>query len=332
MGQGHGHGHGQAHSGGRHFKRLAVAFALTLGYFLVEATFAVITGSLLLLADAGHMLTDTVGLGLALAAITVAARGSRNSQRSYGLYRLEVLAALANSALLFALAGYIIWQAVIRLDEPVNLPTGQLVVVALIGLAVNFTCFLLLREGAKDNLNMRGAYLEVVADAIGSVAVIVAAVLIVATGWSWVDPAFALALGAYILPRTTRLGAQALRVLLQAAPAHVDLAAVAADLCTVQGVTGVRDLHVWTLTSQMEVATAHLQIADGAEHREVLEQAQDVLRERWRLAHSTVQIEPDGHHGGAVFDWCGSRDRASRPPESRAAQPALPLRGRHRRG
>ena len=302
---------------------------MALGYFVVEATFAVLTGSLTLLADAGHMLTDTVGLGLALAAITVAARGSRDEQRSFGLYRLEVLAALANAALLFLVAVYVVWQSIVRLGEPVHLPTHQLFFVAVIGLAVNFSAFLLLREGAKDNLNMRGAYLEVVADAIGSVAVIVAACLIVLTGWSWVDPAFALALGVFILPRAAHLGAQALRVLLQAAPSHVDVAAVKADLHDLPGVVGVRDLHVWTLTSQMDVATAHLQVEGGVAQGEVLTEAQTLLRERWRLAHATIQIEPAGHSSAAVFDWC----TAPRPQRRRTRAPAATAqRGRHRRG
>lgn len=330
MGHGHGHGHGHLHGHGhgnttgggqRHTKRLTIAFGLALGYFVVEATFALLTGSLTLLADAGHMLTDTVGLGMALAAITVATRAERSGDRTFGLYRLEVLAALANAALLFAVAAYVLVRALLRMGDPVHLPTHQLLFVAVIGLAVNFAGFLLLRDGAKDNLNLRAAYLEVVADAIGSVAVIVAAVLIVVTGWAWVDPAFALALALFIVPRTLHLGAMALRVLLQAAPQHIDVAAVERDLRALPGVTDVRDLHVWTLTSSMEVVTAHLGIRPGVDGPALLRAAEDLLQHRYGLGHTTLQLEPDPVLA-LQERWCLARP---------ARDPVAAGRGRHRR-
>lgn len=324
---GHGHGHGatqpapEQRAGYRN--RLAIAFGIALVYFVVEAIFALLTDSLVLMADAGHMLTDTVGLGLALGAIAAATRGAKSPQHTFGLYRMEVLAALANAALLFLVAIYIVWHAVLRLGDSVHLPTHQLIFVALIGLAANLACFLLLREGAKDNINMRAAYLEVVADALGSVAVLIAALLIVLFGWTWVDPVFALALAAFIVPRTLRLGAHAVRVLLQAAPRGVDCARIEIDLCELPGVRSVTDLHVWTLSPGMDVATAHLHAAPGVAEQDLLRRAETLLRERYGLAHSTLQIEVEASDP-LTARWCAAR-------QASAGGRVPPARGRHRR-
>jgi cobalt-zinc-cadmium efflux system protein len=288
---GHGHQHNHLSAGERHRGPLAVAFGLAAAFLVVETVAAFVTGSLALLSDAGHMLTDTAGLGMALAAITAASRAATGGRRTFGLYRLEVLAALANAVLLLAVAGYVVWEAVRRFREPVDVPAGPMLLVAAVGLAVNLAGFLLLREGAQESLNVRGAYLEVMADAVGSAGVIVAAIMIALTGWSWVDPAFAVALGVFILPRTWRLGGQALRVLVQAAPPHVDLRGLQTDLAALPGVVDVHDLHVWTLTSEMEVATAHLQVRPGTDTHDVLDRARIVLRDRHRLDHATLQVE-----------------------------------------
>ena len=327
MGHGHGHGHGPApdqtpDQRKSYRNRLAIAFSIALSYFVVEAVFALLIGSLVLLADAGHMLTDTVGLGLALGAIVVASRGARSRQQTFGLYRVEVLAALANAALLLLLAIFILYSAVTRMDASVHLPTHQLIIVALIGLAANFACFLLLRQGAKDNINMRAAYLEVVADALGSVAVLIAAVLILAFGWTWVDPVFALALAAFIVPRTLRIGGHAVRVLLQVAPRGVDCARVEADLLDLPGIRAVTDLHVWTLSPGMDVATAHLHVTPETPEQDVLRQARALLRERHGLSHLTLQIDED-EIDSVVARWCATRQGETRP--------VPPVRGRHRR-
>jgi len=298
-----GHEHSHLSAGERHRGRLAVAFVLAACFLVIETAAAFLTGSLALLSDAGHMLTDTAGLGMALAAITAASRASTGGRRTFGLYRLEVLAALANALLLLAVAGYVAWEAVRRFREPVDVPAGPMLLVAAVGLAVNLAGFLLLREGAQESLNVRGAYLEVMADAVGSAGVIVAATVIALTGWSWVDPAFAVALGVFILPRTWRLAGQALRVLVQAAPPHVDLPRLQADLAALPGVVDVHDLHVWTLTSDMEVATAHLQVHPGTDTHAVLDQARVVLRERHRLDHATLQVEPSDHKGCDEIGW-----------------------------
>jgi cobalt-zinc-cadmium efflux system protein len=309
VGHGHGHGHGHgppsARAGARYRNRLAVAFGLAAVYLVVEVVVAFATDSLALLSDAGHMLTDTAGLGMALAAITAASRAQTGSgnRRTFGLYRLEVLAALANAALLFGVAAYVLWRAIDRLQDPVDIAAGAVLAVACAGLAVNLVGFWLLREGAKQSLNVRGAYLEVLADAVGSAGVIVAAVLIGLTGKDWIDPALAIALGVWILPRTYRLGAQALRVLLEAAPPHIDLPGLEADLAALPGVVGVHDLHVWTLTSDMEVATAHLVVTVGTDTHAVLDRARAMLLQEHRLEHATLQVEPDDHTGCEQVGW-----------------------------
>ncbi|HEY3201754.1 MAG TPA: cation diffusion facilitator family transporter, partial [Actinomycetes bacterium] len=265
---------------------------------------AFVSQSLVLLSDAGHMLTDVVGVGMALAAITVASRaGGGRGRRTFGLYRLEVLAALANAILLFGVAGYVLWAAVRRLGDPVDVPAAPVLAVAAVGLVLNLVSYLLLRPGAEESMNVRGAALEVLADAVGSAVVLVAAVVMGVTSWDWVDPVAAIGLGLFILPRAARLAAQALRVLLQAAPPHIDLAGVQADLAGIPGVLDVHDIHIWTLTSDMEVATAHVMIGPSTDSHAVLDQAQQRLRERHGLEHATLQLEPIDHTGCNEAGW-----------------------------
>jgi cobalt-zinc-cadmium efflux system protein len=290
--QGHGHTHvPRLRSGAQNYKRLFGAFGITFAFFLVELVTGLVTGSLALLSDAGHMLTDLLGLGLALAAIHFASRSRRDSSRTFGLYRLEILAALANGVLLFGVAGYVLVEAARRLSDPPAVPSVPMLWVAAGGLAANLIAFALLRGGSKDNLNVRGAYLEVISDALGSVAVIVAAIVIQLTGWRYADPLAGAAIGLFILPRTWRLTGQALRVLVQAAPAHLDLAAIRQALLGLEGVVDVHDLHCWTLTSDMEVASAHLKIKAGASSADVLSSAKKLLTENFSVDHATLQIE-----------------------------------------
>ena len=299
----HDHSHGSIRSGERHKGRLAAAFVVLFAFMVVEVVGGLVTGSLALLSDAGHMLTDVMGLGMALAAIGLASRGSTQQHRTFGLYRLEILAALANAVLLFGVAGYVLIEAIGRLDDPAEVAAAPVLVVATAGLAANLVAFALLREGAKENLNLEGAYLEVVADTLGSVAVIVGAGVMAVTGWTWVDPVVGVAIGLWILPRTWRLGGQALRILVQAAPPGLDLDEVAGKLAGLDGVTDVHDLHVWTLTSDMEVASAHLVIGVGTDAHGVLDQARDVLREGYGIDHATLQVEPDDHEGCHEMTW-----------------------------
>ena len=298
----HDHGHG-ARAGARHSRRLWWAAGITAIALVVETVAAVATNSLALLSDAGHVLTDLLGLAMALAAIHLANRGSRRSSRSFGLYRLEILAALANAVLLFGVAAYVVVEALGRAGDAPEVDSGPVLVVAVIGLAANLAALALLRPGEAESLNVRGAYLEVLADTVGSVGVIIGALVLAATGWTWIDPVVGAALGLWILPRTWRLAASALRVLLQAAPAGIDLERLAADLAALPDVVDVHDVHVWTLTSEMDVASAHLMVADEAESHAVLDRARTLLAERYGVAHATLQVEPADHTGCDEIAW-----------------------------
>jgi cobalt-zinc-cadmium efflux system protein len=311
----HGHGHHDhaalaARAGARHRHRLLVAFVLIGGYLVVEVVAGLLTRSLALLSDAGHMLTDVVGLGMALAAIQLATRygaargtAAEDSSHTFGLYRLEILAAFVNAILLIGVAGYVLVEAVRRLGHQPEIESGPMLVVAVVGLGVNLVAFWLLRAGAKESLNVQAAYLEVVADTLGSVGVIAAAALLWAFDWAWVDPVVAAAIGVWIVPRTIRLGGQAVRILLQSAPPHIVMADLRADLVALPDVVGIHDLHVWTLTSGMEAASVHVVSAEGSDHHAVLDQARELLAGRYGIAHATLQVEPESHEGCADVTW-----------------------------
>ncbi len=307
-GQSHGHSHGPslARAADRHRRPLLLAFTVIAVFFVVELVAGVATNSLALLSDAGHMFTDVLGLGMALAAMQLASRfrpGERTSAHTFGLYRLEILAAFVNALLLFGVAIWVVVEAVRRLFDEAEVASGTMIVVAVLGLGANIVAFLLLREGADESLNLKAAYLEVVADGVGSVGVIIAAVLINQFGWHWADPLIAAMIGLWILPRTWRLGAQAVRVLLQAAPAHIDLDRLADLLGSISGVVDVHDLHVWTLTSEMEAASAHLMTTDDADAHAVLDQARSLLSDEFGIDHGTFQVEPLSHQGCYDLAW-----------------------------
>ena len=286
----HDHGSNGLSAAGRHRRPLLIAFILTLSYAAVEVVTGILVGSLALISDAGHMLTDVVGLGMALAAIQLASQ-RRDPSHTYGLYRLEVLAALANAGLLFAVAGYVLYEAVRRFMQPVEVLGTPLLVVATIGLLINLVSFLLLRRGAKESLNVRGAFLEVFSDMLGSVGVIVAGIILITTGWPYADPIIGAAIGLFILPRAWRLGRDALRVLLEIAPHDIDIAEIEARLCDLPGVAGVHDIHAWTLTSGMPMATGHITVQPSADAADVLRRATTLLRDEFGLTHVTLQCE-----------------------------------------
>ncbi|GAA4688849.1 cation diffusion facilitator family transporter [Nocardioides nanhaiensis] len=291
-GHGHGHGHGQGLSAaGRHRWRLAVAFGLVGTFFVVELVAGLVSGSLALISDAGHMGADVVALGMALVATRIATRPDSTGRRSYGSYRAEVLASGFIALIMLGVAVYVVVEALARLGEPVEVSTGPMLVVGALGLAVNVVSMVLLRAGAQESLSLKGAYYEVVADAAGSVGVIVAGVLVAATGAPGWDTGVALAIGVFVAVRAVVLGRQVLAVLGQHAPAEVPLERVVADLEAVAGVDDVHDLHVWTLTSGMVVATAHLVVGREATSQQVLEEAQAVLRAAHRIEHATLQVE-----------------------------------------
>ena len=288
------HTHASAISaGGKHKRPRLYAFCLTAAFMVVEAVAGILTGSLALLSDAGHMLTDVAGLGMALAAIQFA-QSQRNRSHTYGLYRLEVLAALTNDVLLFAVATFVIIEAIGRFSEPPEIPGAPLLIVAALGLIVNLISFRLLQQGAKESLNVKGAFLEVIGDALGSAGVLLAGVILLATGWPYADPIIGAAIGLFILPRAARLGIHALRILLEIAPRDIDVADAERRLAALPGVQSVHDLHVWTLTSGMEAASGHLVLDSEAQLRAVLEQATTMLQNDFHIQHITLQCEPAG--------------------------------------
>jgi cobalt-zinc-cadmium efflux system protein len=299
---GHLLGDGSPSAGLRHRHRLAWAFAVQAVFMVAEVVAALATNSLALLSDAGHMFTDVLGLGMALAAVQLAAT-RRAGQRTFGLYRVEILAALANAVLLLAVTVWVVIVAIGRIGDAPEILSGPMLVVAVAGLGANLVAFALLRPGAGESLNVRGAYLEMVADAVGSVGVIAAGATIALTGWTWIDPVVGIAIGGYVLPRTWRLAAEAVRILVEAAPPGTDLEAMASELAALDGVVDVHDLHVWTLTSDMEVASAHLMVAAGTDHHGVLDGARDLLRDRYGIGHATLPVEPDDHEGCSDVSW-----------------------------
>jgi cobalt-zinc-cadmium efflux system protein len=297
------HQHASLSAGANHRRPLALAFGLVVTFMIVEIVAGFATGSLALLSDAGHMATDALGLGMALAAITAAARADVDGHRTYGLYRLEILAALANATLLFGVAGYVLFEAVNRFQNPPEVLSAPMLIVAVLGLVVNLIGWRLLRSGATQSINVEGAFLEVLADLIGSIGVIVAALLLRYLDWAYADPIFGAAIGLFILPRAWRLGRRAVRILVQAAPEGLDLDALRHQLASIDDVVDVHDLHVWTLTSDMDVATVHLVTRTGTDPHPVLDRARSVLQQEHDIAHATLQVEPDSHTGCREITW-----------------------------
>jgi cobalt-zinc-cadmium efflux system protein len=289
---GHGHGHQTGSASGRHLNRLVAALAIGLVFLGLEVVVGVLTGSLALISDAAHMLTDVFGLAMALTAVLLARRSGPTYSRTFGLYRAEVLAALGNSVLLFGVAGYVLSEAIGRISDPPAVPGLPVLLTATAGLVANLVAFVLLRSGAKESLNIRGAYLEVLADLIGSVGVLISGAIMLLTGWRYADPIIGVAIGLWVLPRTYMLARRALRILFQHAPAGVDVERISAELGELSGVADVHDLHVWTLTSGMEVASAHLAVDQAAKPADVLVAAQRLLAERYSIDHATLQVEP----------------------------------------
>ena len=296
---------GSASSAGRFRGQLAVTFALTAGFFVVELVVGLISNSLALIADAGHMATDVVALGASLLATRIAARPDGTGRWSYGRYRAEVFSAGLTVLLMLGVGVFVILEAVGRAREGGEVAVSSLpmLVVGLIGLAVNAVGLILLRAGSKESLNLRAAYLEVLGDAAGSIGVIVAAGLIAWTGSSVWDLVVALVIAVFVLVRAVGLGRSVLRVLGQQVPDGVDVRTVAADLGAVEGVVSVHDLHLWELTSGMTVATAHLVVTPDADHHHVLDLARDVLAHQHSIAHATLQVEPADHTSCGEIGW-----------------------------
>lgn len=305
----HGHAHARTATG-EHVRPLAWTLALTGGFLLVEVAGAVWTGSLALLADAGHMFTDVGGLALALFAVWFATKPPTRA-KTYGYYRVEILAALVNAVALLGISAFIAYEAYRRLRAPAPVLGGPMLAIAVAGLLVNLVGLLLLRRGSAHSLNVKGAYFEVLSDALGSLGVIVAAAIIMATGWTWVDPVVGLGIGLFIIPRTWRLLSQAVNVLLEGTPPHLDIAEVERLMRQVPGVLQVHDLHVWTLTSGKYAMSGHALVEDIAGGEQILRALHTVLHERFGLDHTTIQLEP------RPLVQIGARDGRSGRPDDR---------------
>ncbi|WP_338894833.1 cation diffusion facilitator family transporter [Streptomyces sp. TG1A-60] len=303
MGAGHDHGHARhAPSSGTaaaaYRGRLRIALSITLTVMVVEIVGGVLADSLALIADAAHMATDAVGLGMALLAIHFANRPA-SGNRTFGYARAEILAALANCLLLLGVGGYVLYEAIQRFITPAGTEGGLTVVFGAVGLVANTISLTLLMRGQKESLNVRGAFLEVAADALGSVAVIVSATVVLFTGWQAADPIASLVIALMIVPRTVKLLRETLDVLLEAAPKNVDMAEVRSHILALPGVEDVHDLHAWTITSGLPVLSAHVVVGsdtlDSMGHEKILHDLQGCIGDHFDVEHCTFQLEPSGH-------------------------------------
>jgi cobalt-zinc-cadmium efflux system protein len=281
---------------------MLLAAAILSAFFVVELVTALLINSIALLADAGHMLTDLVAMFMGLTAVLLARRGSTSAARTYGWHRAEVFTAVANAVLLLGVAAFILYEAVERLGSAPEVPGVPLIVVALAGLAANVMVVLLLRGDSEKSLAVKGAYMEVVADTVGSIGVLIAGIVTVTTGWPYADVVVAVLVALWVLPRAVSLARSALRILSESSPNHIDVDELRRALGEVPGVTEVHDLHVWTLVPGKDMATAHL--TSTADSARVLGDAKAVLAARG-LAHATVQVEPPDSAGDCEqhTDW-----------------------------
>lgn len=301
---GHAHAHGlegAATATGKHRGRLILVLVITLGVFVVQLVGAIISQSLALLADAGHMLTDATGVGIALLASVIATLPA-TSKRTYGYLRVEVLAALVNGIVLGVIAVIIFWQAIARFGTEVEVHSTPMLIAAVIGGAANLVSLLILQSAQKESLNVRGAYLEVLGDLLGSVAVIVAAVVIMLTGWFVVDQIASILIAIMIAPRAYSLLRDVVNVLLEATPPGVDVDEIRDHLRAVPEVEGVHDIHAWVITSGVPAFSAHVTVSDEAwsarGYHSILDEMHACLLQHFGIGHVTLQLEPTGHTRG----------------------------------
>lgn len=283
-----GHSHAIPATGNE--RALWMALGLTSTFLIAEVIAGVVFQSLALLADAAHMFTDAAALAIAVAAVRIARRPA-DAKRTYGYHRFEILAAAFNAVLLFGVALYILYEAYRRFNAPAEVQPLGMLVVATLGLAVNLLSMRFLQSGKDTSLNVKGAYLEVWADMLGSIGVIVAALVIRFTGWAWVDTLVAVGIGLWVLPRTWVLLKESLNILLEGAPEGVDVDEVARTMLAVPGVTGVHDLHVWVLTSGKNALTAHVVHAASIDGAALIEPLKEMLADRFKVFHTTLQVE-----------------------------------------
>lgn len=279
-----------ASAGSRNKKKLVVVLSFSLLYLVAEVAGGLITGSLALLADAGHMLTDVGGLGLALIAIKLAERKASPS-KTYGYYRAEILAALANGVVLIGISLYILYEAYQRFLNPPQVESKAMLIVAFIGLLVNLAGMYILRKGSKESLNMKGAYFEVLSDMLTSIGVIIAGIIMLITGWYYADPIISAGIGLFIFPRTWKLMKEATGVLLEGTPSDVNLQDLRKEILMVNGVESVHDLHVWSLTSGINAMSAHVVVKESLINNETLETINNAITSKFKISHTTFQLE-----------------------------------------
>ncbi len=287
MGARHHHHH---YSPTQNERSLWIVLGLTVSFMLAEVIGAFLTGSLALLSDAAHMFTDSAALAIALTAVHIARRPA-DSKRSFGYHRFEILAAAFNALLLFAVALYIMFEAWQRMNDPPDIAATGMLALATLGLIVNLIGMRLLHAGKEKSLNMRGAYLEVWSDMLGSLGVIIGAAVIMATGWMWVDTVIAVGIGLWVVPRTWHLLKASLHILLEGVPENIDIVELRAELEQLPGVRSVHDLHVWSLSSGKPSLTAHAVLEDGASSDQVLDVMRSHLLSRYGITHVTIQCE-----------------------------------------
>lgn len=297
MGSGHHHSSTNA-------RRIAIALALTGTFLVAEVIGGILTGSLALISDAAHMFTDTIGLGIALAAIKIGERPA-DTRRTFGYQRFEILAAAVNAILLFGVAAYILWEGYQRLMRPQEIAPLAMLVVAALGLVVNMIAMRLLQDGKDSSLNVKGAYLEVWSDFLGSVGVILAAIVIWFTDWKWVDPIIAIGIGFWVLPRTWTLLRETLNILLEGVPEGLNYEAIAGSLRSTTGVESIHDLHIWALSSETPSISAHLVVSANTSYDAARKEASTRLSREFGIEHVTLQIEAadcrDASKAVAVF-------------------------------
>jgi cobalt-zinc-cadmium efflux system protein len=304
MGAGHSHAPAPSgHAGGKYRRRLAFAFGLIFTFFFVELVYGLIADSLALISDAGHMAADVVALGAALAATKIATRKDTTGRRTFGSYRAEVFASGLTVLIMLGVSAYVVIEAISRIGSEPEVSSTPMIIVGTLGLIINLIVMLALRAGSKESLNVKGAYFEVVADTAGSVGVIVAGILISATGQTWWDTVVALAIGAFVAIRAVILGRQVLAVLGQHVPDGMPIDEVADKLAAIDGVTDVHDLHVWVLTSGMNVATAHLVGDDTDAFPRILDDARAMLKNTYLIEHATLQVERTAARECHEIDW-----------------------------
>lgn len=271
-------------------RRLRWALAITGSFLIIETVGGIVSGSLALLADAAHMATDVGALVLSYAAMSLAERRT-TARHTYGLHRAEILAAFVNAQVLLLVSGYIFYEAYKRFSEPPEIAAGLMLWVAVAGLIANLLAMRLLHQGSETSLNMRAAYLEVLTDMLGSLGVIVAALVMAPTGWYWVDPLVSAGIGFLIVPRTLSLLRESTHVLVEGSPPEIDLGSLRDEVLKLPGVESLHDLHVWSLTSGMHAASVHVRATERASHEAVLAAVKVFLRDRIGVSHATVQVE-----------------------------------------